>query len=99
MYDTVGEPPSAENCASHMPSLKAQEQGESEVATAALSRGHRFANSIVHSTGQQTHVLKALQNKYLHYSPANPFLDTRRLISHSRPLLAIWNDVSQPFII
>src|SRR5262249_28249565 len=52
-----------------------------------------FANSIVHSTGQQTHVLKALQNKYLHYSPANPFLDTRRLISHSRPLLAIWNDV------
>jgi len=44
--DTVGEPPSAENCASHMPSLKAQEQGESEVATAALSRGNRFANSI-----------------------------------------------------
>ena len=29
-----------------MPSLKAQEQGESEVATAALSRGNRFANSI-----------------------------------------------------
>jgi hypothetical protein len=45
-WDTVGEPPSAENCASHMPSLKAQEQGESEVATAALSRGNRFANSI-----------------------------------------------------
>jgi len=44
--DTVGEPPSAENYALHMPSLKAQEQGESEVATAALSRGNRFANSI-----------------------------------------------------
>jgi hypothetical protein len=44
--DTVGEPPNAENYASHMPSLKAQEQGESEVATAALSRGDRFANSI-----------------------------------------------------
>jgi len=27
--------------------LKAQEQGESEVATAALSRGNRFANSIL----------------------------------------------------
>jgi len=36
----------AENCASHMPSLKAQEQGASEVATAALSRCNRFANSI-----------------------------------------------------
>jgi len=46
LQDTVGEPPSAEKYASHMPSLKAQEQGESEVATAALSRGNRFANSI-----------------------------------------------------
>ena len=44
--DTVGELPSAENCASHMPSLKAQEQGASEVATAALLRCNRFANSI-----------------------------------------------------
>jgi hypothetical protein len=44
--DTVGEPQSAEKCASHMPSLKAQEHGESKVATAALSPGNRFANSI-----------------------------------------------------
>jgi hypothetical protein len=29
-----------------MPSLKAQEHGESKVATAALSHGNRFANSI-----------------------------------------------------
>ena len=44
--DTVGEPPSAENCASHMPLLKVQEPGESNAAIAAVSRGNRFANSI-----------------------------------------------------
>lgn len=44
--DTVGELQSAENCASQMPSLKAQEHVESNVATVALSRGNRFANSI-----------------------------------------------------
>ena len=44
--DTVGEPPSAENCASHMPLLKVQEPGELNAAIAAVSRGNRFANSI-----------------------------------------------------
>src|SRR5262245_44229226 len=44
--DTVGEPPSAEHCASHMPLLKGQEPGESNTAIAAVSRGNRFANSI-----------------------------------------------------
>src|SRR4029434_2739520 len=43
--DTVGEPPRAENCASHMPLLKVQEPGESNAAIAAVSRGKRFANS------------------------------------------------------
>src|SRR4029453_5383361 len=38
--------PKCRKCASPMPSLKAQEHGESKVATAALSHGNRFANSI-----------------------------------------------------
>ena len=33
-------------------------------------------SSIAHDTGQQTRVLKSFQNKSLHFSPANPFLDT-----------------------
>src|SRR5215831_4835667 len=44
--DAVGEPPSAENFAPHMPLLKVQEPGESNTAIAAVSRGNRFANSI-----------------------------------------------------
>jgi hypothetical protein len=44
--DTVGEPPSTENCASHMPLLKGQEPGESNAAIAAVLRGNRLANSI-----------------------------------------------------
>ena len=40
-------------CASHMPSLKAQEHGESKAATAALSHGNRFANSIRPFVGQE----------------------------------------------
>lgn len=39
-------PPSAEHCASQMPSLKAQELGESDAAIVAISRGDRLANSI-----------------------------------------------------
>jgi hypothetical protein len=38
--------PKCRKCASPMPSLKAQEHGESKVATAALSHRNRFANSI-----------------------------------------------------
>src|SRR5215217_6608631 len=38
--------PRAENYASHIPLLKGQEPGESNVAIAAVSRGNRFANSI-----------------------------------------------------
>jgi hypothetical protein len=58
------------------------------------------ASSIkVHSTGQQTSLLQPCKNKRLHFRPANPFLDTRRMISHSRPQLTLWNGVSQPFII
>jgi hypothetical protein len=44
--DTVGQPPSAANCASHMPSLKAQEPGESEPETPALQCGNRLANTL-----------------------------------------------------
>ena len=56
-------------------------------------------SSKVHSTGQQIHIVKSFQNKNLYFSPANPLLDTRRLISHLRLPLVIWNDVSQPSII
>jgi hypothetical protein len=38
--------PKCRKLASHMPSLKAQERGESEAATVVGSRGKRFANSI-----------------------------------------------------
>ncbi len=44
--DTVGQPHSAENCVLQMPSLKAQELGEYDAATVAVSRGNRLANSI-----------------------------------------------------
>ena len=44
--DTVGEPPSTENCASHRPSVKVQESEESNAAIAVVSYGNRFANSI-----------------------------------------------------
>jgi hypothetical protein len=50
-------------------------------------------------TGQQTPILKPFKNKRLHFSPANPFLDTRRMISHLRLQLVIGNEVSQSFII
>ena len=43
--ETVGRFQSTANGVSHMPPVKAQEHGASTVATAALSRGHRFANS------------------------------------------------------
>jgi hypothetical protein len=39
-------PPSAENCASHMSSLKAQEHGKSEALNAAIVHGGRLTNSI-----------------------------------------------------
>src|SRR5262245_41597990 len=44
--DTVGQPPSAENCASHRPLWKAEERGKSEATSATVSRGNRLANSI-----------------------------------------------------
>ncbi len=44
--DTVGQPPSAENGASHMPSLQTQEHGESGTVTAPLWHGNRMTNSI-----------------------------------------------------
>src|SRR5207244_4187090 len=44
--DTVGQPQSAENCVWHMPSLQAQEPGESEVIAIVVSRGNRLTNSI-----------------------------------------------------
>jgi hypothetical protein len=44
--DTVGQPPSAENHALDMPSLKAQKSLESNAVTAAVSRGKRMTNSI-----------------------------------------------------
>jgi len=56
--DTVGKPPSAENVASHMPSLKAQEPGESDAATAAVLRGNRLANSISRIVTQKFTSLK-----------------------------------------
>jgi hypothetical protein len=56
-------------------------------------------SSKVHSTGQRTPILKPCKNKLLHFSPANPFLDTSRTVSHSGLSMVVWNDVSQPFII
>ena len=44
--DTVGQPQSAENCPSHMLSLKAQEHREPDIARAAVLRGNRLTNSI-----------------------------------------------------
>ena len=44
--DTVGQPRSAENCPSHMLSLKAQEHREPDIARAAVLRGNRLTNSI-----------------------------------------------------
>src|SRR5215471_12691449 len=44
--DTVGQPPSAENYASYMPSLKAQEYGESGTVIVSVWRGNRMTNSI-----------------------------------------------------
>jgi hypothetical protein len=44
--DTVSQRQSAENCASHMPSLKAQEHGKSEALNAAMLHGRRLTNSI-----------------------------------------------------
>jgi hypothetical protein len=44
--DTVGQPQSVENYASHMPSLKAREYGKSEALKAAVSHGRRLTNSI-----------------------------------------------------
>src|SRR4051794_19887602 len=43
--DTVGQPPSAQNHASDMSSLKAQTSLESNAVTAAVSRGNRMTNS------------------------------------------------------
>jgi hypothetical protein len=56
-------------------------------------------SSKVHVSGQQTYILERFKNNHLGFSPANPFLATHRMISHSRPPLVIWNDVAQPFII
>jgi hypothetical protein len=41
-------PPSAEHCASQMPSLKAQELGESDAAIIVVSRGNRLARKFLH---------------------------------------------------
>jgi len=67
--------PSAANCASHMPSLKAQESGESNAATAAVSRGNRLGSSIVHISGQPCQLFESLKINELFCCPANPFLD------------------------
>jgi hypothetical protein len=44
--DTVGQPQSAQNCASHMPSLRVQEDGRSDTVTAAVLHGNTMTNSI-----------------------------------------------------
>jgi hypothetical protein len=44
--DTVGQPQSTEICVLQMPSLKAQELGETDAAIVAIPRGDRLANSI-----------------------------------------------------
>jgi hypothetical protein len=44
--DTVGQPQSVGNCASHMPSWKAQEHRVFEAESATVSRGKRLTNSI-----------------------------------------------------
>jgi hypothetical protein len=44
--DTVGQPQSAENCASRMPSWKAQAHRVFEAASTTVSRGNRLTNSI-----------------------------------------------------
>ena len=52
--DTVGQPQIAENCASHMPSLKAQEHGKSKVLKAAVPHGRRMTNSIPPLSAHET---------------------------------------------
>jgi hypothetical protein len=44
--DTVGQPPNAENDASHLLSLQAQKSRESNAVTAAVVCGNRMTNSI-----------------------------------------------------
>ena len=35
-----------------------------------------------HVSGQQTYILNLFKNNHLCFSPANPFLDTYRMIGH-----------------
>ena len=56
-------------------------------------------SSKVHSPGQQKRILKLFENKALYCRLANPFLDTNLLVSHSRLSMAIWNEISQPYIL
>src|SRR5215831_13024609 len=44
--DPVGQPRSAENDASHLPSSQAEEHGESGTVTASVERGNSMTNSI-----------------------------------------------------
>src|SRR4029453_5440004 len=55
--DTVGQPPNAENDASHLLSLQAQKSRESNAVTAAVVCGNRMTNSIPPFTAQEVETM------------------------------------------
>jgi hypothetical protein len=46
----------------------------------------RIMSSKLHITGRQKHILKFFENNDLYFRLANPFLDTRLLISHFKTI-------------